>query len=472
MLTYLAYFLAAVLAIYAWVNWFDSLCGMIILMAIIDHPSMPSMTMGVQGLNPWNLVFLNVFLSWWTHRKMEGLKWDLSQNVTFMLLAYLAVFFVAFLRMLFDRGALEKYGYGPVDLVSEHLINTLKWVIPGLLIFDGCRTRKRLRKVAIAICLMYLLMAIQVVRYMPWSALTGGGSMKIREQLVDDMGLGPGLLGKVFAGGAWAALAVTMLFKGKKIHLLVLYGTFAGITLAQLFVGSRAGFAAWFAVGGLMCVLRWKRSLLIAPIVPLILFYMSPAAFDRITMGFGGSDVTGESEYLMTSGRNLIWPHVIKKIGQSPMIGHGKEAMRRTGLTNKLYNTAGEGEAVAHAHNAYLDLSLESGLVGLTVVMIFFGMMVYSAAQLFRMRDPISACTGGLVLAIVVSHLVAGLGSQSFFPREGDFGMWCVIGMGLRVMCERAKLAARATARLAARNRSFTPRSRRAVPAREYSSGT
>ncbi len=439
MTVYVVYSLVAVLSIYAWRNWFNALCGLIVMMAVIAHPSMPTNTMGIQGLNPWNVLFLNVSLSWWFSRGRERLTWDAPSHVNFLLLGYLGVFLLAFVRMFFDRGRLSVYGLGPVDLISDQFINTLKWAIPGLLLFHGCRTQKRVKTAIVSICLLYFLLAFQVIKYLPMSTITGGAGMRGRDTLAETVGMGPGLLGKVFAGGAWAALGGSLLFK-RKLHRALLFAAFFAITLGQAFVGSRSGFVAWGVVGFAMCALRWWRWLLAGPVVLILFVFLFPAASDRLRMGFGTTDVTGESEYLITSGRNLIWPHVLKKISDSPIIGYGKDAMRRTGLTETLRAYAGEGEAVAHSHNAYLDMLLETGVVGLSVVMGFYGVVVFRSAQLFRIRDnPICAAAGGLAFAIIVSHLVAGIGSQSFFPKEGDFGIWCAIGLILRVSCDLAR---------------------------------
>ena len=51
------YIFVTFLAIYAWKDWFKSLCGLILLMAVIEHPDMPKTVLGIQGLNPWNVLF-------------------------------------------------------------------------------------------------------------------------------------------------------------------------------------------------------------------------------------------------------------------------------------------------------------------------------------------------------------------------------------------------------------------------------
>ena len=47
--------------------------------------------------------------------------------------------------------------------------------------------------------------------------------------------------------------------------------------------------------------------------------------------------------------------------------------------------------------------------------------------------------TGGLSFALLGAFLIASIGSQSFYPREGSVGMWIGIGLLLRVHIERNK---------------------------------
>src|SRR5207253_9429713 len=117
------------------------LCGLILLMAIVEHPDMPKGLFGVPGFNPWNLAFLSVALAWAAGRRREGLRWDMPRHITVLLLLYLVVVVVGFVRMMEDPTNLESMSTS--YLVTEHLINSIKWVIPGLLLFDGCRTRAR-----------------------------------------------------------------------------------------------------------------------------------------------------------------------------------------------------------------------------------------------------------------------------------------------------------------------------------------
>ena len=51
------YIVVIALACYAWKDWFKSLCGLILMMAIFEHEDMPRTMFGIPGLNMWNVLF-------------------------------------------------------------------------------------------------------------------------------------------------------------------------------------------------------------------------------------------------------------------------------------------------------------------------------------------------------------------------------------------------------------------------------
>ena len=112
---------------------------------------------GIQGLNPWNVALVNVVAGWIIGRRREGLSWDLPVAIRNLLLIYLAVVLAGWLRCAADAEFRAANLLG--DLISERLVNTIKWVIPGLLLFDGCRSAPRLRLALTSVLGVYLLLA-------------------------------------------------------------------------------------------------------------------------------------------------------------------------------------------------------------------------------------------------------------------------------------------------------------------------
>jgi hypothetical protein len=436
MRVYALYVVVAFLSVYAWKDWFKSLCGLILLMAVIEHEDMPKAMFGIQGLNPWNVLFVMIALAWATGRRREGVVWDMPRHVTVLLLMYLGVIVVGVLRAVFDRSHIEDYPLQ--NLISEELINTIKWVLPGLLLFDGCRTRRRVMIVLVCMLTMYSLIAVQVVRRLPPSSVFSvSGGIDETRRACSDIGYSACDMSTMLAGVSWAILATLPLIHGKKYRLMGLTGA-AMVFYGQALTGGRAGYLAWGAVGLTLCLLRWRKYLLLAPLAVILISVVLPGAATRMLEGFGQTDVTGQAttdRNTVTSDRALFWPYIARKIGESPMIGHGRLAMDRTGLVQAL-EAEYAGIGVAQPHNIYLETLLDNGILGSLPIWLLWGAVILHAATLFRSGNRLYSAVGGLALSLTLAQLFAGIGSQHFYPEESTLGMWAAMLLALRVYVE------------------------------------
>ena len=423
--------IVAFLAIYAWRDWFRSLCGLILLMAVMEHPDMPKSIMGIQGLNPWNVLLLSVLLAWAAQRRSQGLIWDMPLHISLLLGLYVILILVGFTRAALHH---QMLGVGLRELVSDELLNTLKWLIPGLLLFDGARTRGRLTLATCTILLMYCIVALQVTRAVSPRALIDADMLKrVRLHLDSRMGLHASDVSTMLGGAFWGMLALAGAFRARSAKALLALAAL-GCLYTQSLTGGRAGFVAWAVVGLTLCALRWRRVLWLAPVVPLLLALAFPAATDRMLMGFGqtapaGGTTTDFSQ--VTSGRTEFWPYVLKEVEAAPVIGHGTRGMEACGLATIVANQVGDN--VNWPHSAYLEWLLDHGVAGLVPIVIFYVVIVWCSGRLFgRASDPLFRAIGGVALAAVLAQLVAGIGSQCFYPREGNFIMWMTIFLLLR----------------------------------------
>ncbi len=437
------------LSFYAWKDWYTSLCGLIVLTSVLQHPDMPRTILDIPGLNPWNVLFLVVLLAWLFQRRREGLRWDLPRLPAVLLLLGLGLLLIGFVRLIVDREGLVQDAT-IASLVSDYLINPVKWVIVGLLLFDGCRSRRRLILGLLSILSLYLLLSLQVLRWVvPGGALDGSqlSSYTLRK-LNSELGYHRNDLSVVLAGASWAILSMRSLFLSFIIRIAI---TFASLTVlfAQALTGGRGGYLAWGAVGLALGLVRWRRYLLLGPIIVVLAVSLVPSAAERALEGLhdektgwrAGSVGWFVSEEIdleqLTAGRHLIWPPVIEKIWDAPFLGYGRAAMQRTGVTERLM--AEEDEAlIEHPHNAYLESLLDSGFLGLLVTLGLYGTFAALGLSLIRdRRNAECAGVGAVGLALVLAQLVGGFTGQSFWPREATFGMWCAIGILLRVWVER-----------------------------------
>jgi O-antigen ligase len=440
------------MSVYAWRDWYKALCGLILLVAVVEHPDMPKTIFGVQGLNLWNALLVVVLVAWLSSRRRERLAWDMPSHVTWLLLVYFGVVLVGFLRMLADRAGLagETTGF----LVSEYLINTVKWVIPGLLLYDGCRSRKRFLFGLGALTGVYLLLAIQVIRWMPIETAFSGDTLSVRSLkiLANEVGFHRVNLAMMLAGGSWAVLAALPLAR-RWTTAAAITGAAGIATYALALTAGRMGYMAWAVVGFALGMLRWRRYLVIVPLVAMLAAWAVPGAFDRLGQGFE-DEVT--DVYTVTAGRNMAWPLVLDKIAEAPLVGYGRRGMERTGIAAQLRDEFDED--FAHPHNAYLEMLLDNGWIGLLLVAPFYLTILGTAVRLLRdRRSPYFVVAGAVTTTLVLALLVASVGSQTFYPREGAVPMWCAIGLALRIAVVRAGVPA--TARRTSLDPNFAPAS-------------
>ena len=428
------------LVIYAWKDWFKSLCGLILLMSVMEHGDMPKSIFGIQGFNLWNVLFVGVAIAWFAKRHREGLTWDIPKHVNVLLLMYMGVILVGFLRAVFDRSYIEDYTLK--SLISDELINTIKWVLPGILLFDGCRTRRRVILALTCILAMYILIAAQVVRSMPLEAAFTDSGLINRARIKLDRWVGYNAcdMSTFLAGGSWGILAALPLFRKKRYWPMVL-GAASVVALGQALTGGRAGYVAWGATGLTMCLLKWRKYLILAPVVVMLLPIIFPGAARRMLEGFGVIDVTGQAaidEESLGAGRLQIWPYVVDKIAESPMIGYGRLAMKRTGLQFHIGQQTGD-YAFPHPHNMYLETLLDNGILGSLPIFVLWAILVTYSGRLFMSNNNLCAAVGGLALALMLAQLFGGIGSQHVYPRESLVGTWAAMFLMLRAYVEQKK---------------------------------
>jgi hypothetical protein len=420
-------------------NWFISLCAVVWLMAVNQHPDMPRSIGGIQGLNLWNVLMFSVLVAWRANRRTEGLAWDLPTGVAWLFGLYAVEMLIGSLRYFFNPGGWGQQTAGYV--LSEYFINCFKWMLPGLILFDACRTRKRVLLGVVSILAYYFLLALQVIKHVPFSyAVSSSFGRESYKLIQNSIGYNRVTLSMMLGGACWAILS-TLVLVHKRKHQYMVLGIAALVALAQALTGGRSGYVSWLLVGLILCVVRWRRLLPVIPIVVLAVLICLPGIRQRVFQGFEGTRgniVIQEDQTKMTSGRNIAWPYVIQKICQSPLVGYGREGMITAGVYRKILDDFPD-EDFAHPHNAYLEALLDGGVISLGCVLLWFLFVLRNSFRLLLDReDPLCCAIGGVTCSLVLALMVAAMGGQTFYPREGSVGMWAAIGLMLRVSLERA----------------------------------
>lgn len=424
-------------SIYAWRNYFPSLCALLVFTAFFKHPDMPRSIAGIPGLEFWNLLALNVTAAWWVQRRNEDAHWDMERPVKVAFVLYCGVIFTAFLRMFLDPG--PYFSGQSTQIILDFLIAPLKFLLPGLILYDSARTRDRAAMAMAAIMLGYFLLSLQVVRYMGLHVYSGDELNKRGAKILQHaVGYDRVDVAMMLAGSVWAMIALSRIARNKW-QSMACWGAAGFILLAETLTGGRSGYIACGLVGLLMCLIRWRKFLPLIPLAALILVVFLPGIRERMLHGFdkqSGNVTVDQDSSEITSGRTTIWPYVIKKIEQSPLIGYGRYAMMRTGLSDWLESEL--GEVFGHPHNAYLEMLFDNGIIGFFCIIPVYFLSLKKSLSLFRDRDDaLYEAAGGIAVALLLALFITGLGAQTLYPREDVIWMWGAVAVALRVWTQR-----------------------------------
>jgi O-antigen ligase len=425
---------------YAYRNWFVSLCAATVLMAFMKHPDMPRNIAGIPGFNLWNILIANVILGWWKQRQFEepGAKMPRSFKIAVGL--YFAVILVSFLR--FFINPTSYYAGTRLDIVLDYLVNSIRFLIPAFLFFEGCRTRDRVIQALGSIALLYFLLSVQVIRYVGLHPDLSGAELSGRASKLIQRSVGYDRvdMSMMLSGASWAVIALSNLVE-KKSHRWILRGMALIMMVGQSLTGGRTGYITWGAIGLILCVLKWRRLLPLIPVAATAIVLLLPSVAERMLAGFGGMSgniVVHQDDSEITSGRNVVWPVVIAKIKQNPIIGYGRQGMVTTGLAAYVRDVL--EDSFPHPHEAYLEMLLDNGIVGLLCVIPIYFIALKRSGSLFLDRtDMVYETAGAFAMALLLALLIAAFGAQTLYPREGVVGMWAAIGVALRVSLERER---------------------------------
>jgi O-antigen ligase len=435
------------LSVYSIRDWFKPACVLILLMPLYGHPDMPSNMAGIQGLNPWNTLFFFVTLAYLAQRDREGSRWDMDGRATVLLVIYCMLMLVSFIRVFMDREALPKLSSG--DIIGEYFINAFKWLAPAYFVFVGARTVERRRLVMWTIFLAHLYIALMVIRSIPLGSVTDGAALtRLALKVLPEMFKWSRVnVAMILAGASWATLfALSYLLRERYRYLPLL--VFGLMSVALALTGGRTGYATWLILATLFCLARWRKGLILMPLVVASILTLVPSISERMLQGFSSKDgkMVATDVSAVTSGRVVAWPVVLEHIGRSPFIGYGREAMIRTGATQEVVEASmrveggdviSEEGGFPHPHNAYLLMLLDSGWFGAIPVFILWALLLVRAIRVCGVANRESDVIGMMALSQILCLLIAGFGSQDLYPTSSTVITFATIGLALRMHTER-----------------------------------
>jgi O-antigen ligase len=455
--TTLLYCFVIALIVVATRRWFYALCLLMILTVFMQHNSMPTSMLGIPGLNLWNVSLLAIVLCWLRqHRPRPAGPPNPLAPWNMVFFVYLLTIVLIGLGGLADVGALRKQYVDGVNLMlMDGIINPLKFAVLGLLFYDGTRTRQNIRWVLLATVGSGLLYGLMMFKTLGPRVFTIDyrAARRATDKLI---GLHANDMAEVLAFAVWGAVVICLILPKRWQQafwvaiILAVIPTFTALK-------SRAGFFAFSMVGVTLGVLRWRRLLVLLPVLAAVGVVLDPSIRERVLMGFG-EGIAQESDNwdTISAGRmTYLWPPVVEQIGHSPLMGHGRYAIQREDVYERILMLA--DSVPDHPHCAYLEILLDGGVIGLLVCLLLLARVLVSSVALLRLReDRLLSVLGAVATAAVITELSVGVTGSSFYAHQSTVPMLSVMGaaMGAHRQWQLEKSRARAAVQV----RSQMPR--------------
>lgn len=184
--------------------------------------------------------------------------------------------------------------------------------------------------------------------------------------------------------------------------------------LVQTF--SRGGWLGFFVAGALMfCFLPKKKFFLIFGVVFGSLILLIPGVLERVA----GSLHSGGD-----SGRYQLWNGAWAMIAEHPWLGKG------VGTFMAFFQDYVKGRGAMYAHNCFLQMWAETGILGLLSFLLFVGAVLRGGFLAFRRRagEEMTPVLVGLLCG-VVAFLVQSSLDTNLYSLQPSAMFWLFLGM-------------------------------------------
>ncbi len=178
----------------------------------------------------------------------------------------------------------------------------------------------------------------------------------------------------------------------------------------------------------LLQVIRWQYALM----VPVITWITLAGVAIHAVM-ISNADMMAEmlGKDMTFSGRTDLWPLVIDKIQEQPWVGHGFGAFWNGLDGPSRYVWTAIDFAAPNAHNGYLDILLELGVVGLTLYALQFMVCLFNSLAYIRFDRTADGLWPALLLlyTILSNFTESGLYIQNNIFLMLQFSIFLSLGL-------------------------------------------
>jgi hypothetical protein len=407
---------------------------MIILLPLKETTFFPSSMFGITGMNPLNLVLVATLASYLLRGRFnrfvpKPLAW--LYILPIVAAGLIGLPNVERIHPAFFEGEvihyLEGFGY-----LRDAMVKPLLMVVIAMLIAAAVERSQKPERFLTPIVLAALTMSLLAIGFVVASGVRLGSLADSGARgFFSAMGMHANDLGRLYAV-AYGLLLFTWWETKDKTLKSVLVGTMGLIVIALALTFSRGAFLGFMVINALF--LLWKfnvKSVGLAIIAGVITLIMIPGYLvRRVTMGFDTGDVNAVS-----AGRiEGIWGPLLPELTKSPLWGQGLDAVM---WSDPMW--ADQMLQVTHPHSAYLQALLDTGVIGL-VLMVAFYIHVWRTMRNLGSNAWLSPTMRGFFqggLAALACFFVSGFTGSSLRPATEFAFLWIAIGIMYGVLARK-----------------------------------
>lgn len=210
---------------------------------------------------------------------------------------------------------------------------------------------------------------------------------------------------------------------------LLLVGGWTVMILALLFSLTRGVWVAYVVVLFLLGIVKGGKALLG---VTGGVFLLGGLLFSA---GLGVQERAWQAFDLKENlGRSQIWVANLDMLKDRPLFGWGYGNYRK--FRDPYYQRYPKANHSGHAHNSFLQIAVDSGLVGLAAFLAFFVVLLRTGWQAYRLLPPTAEPLRSFALGAwlsIIGFLIGGMTQHNFGDAEVVIVMWTVAGLMARM---------------------------------------
>ena len=417
---------------------------LILIMPISASFLFPHSMFGIGGLNPLNLLMAATLGSYLLNFAGKGaLKGLANRPLVFLYVlpivagGLVGMSHVGEIPSIFREMTWISYD-GPGGYLRDLVMKPLLFVLYALLVGAGVARSRDTGRFLTPMLISMWVMGLMVILFIAAAGVSLSQLAGTYERsFLSPLGMHANDLGRLYAT-AYALLLFTWDRTPRPSLKVLVFVSMVLLFAALVLTFSRGAFVAFAIINAIYLVSRRKLKTLVLGLMalPPFLFLMPGAVWSRLDVGLA----QGVNVNAVSAGRvSGIWQPLIPDLLDSPVWGHGLQSILWShGMRS------GHMLPVTHPHSAFLQAVLDTGVIGLVLLLAFWFGHVWRGFRRMAREPSLSPELRGLfegAAAGLLAVTIANVAGSSFFPVAEQSFTWLALGLMYGVR-ERLRAAA------------------------------